>query len=107
MRAVTGIRGSAGASQKLRSQVIAPATWLLALLEAGLIYLSFDAQYVFIFTQKDPRAASPIEAVMLDAGMVILSALGIGLAQAGPTFPLRQLAASLKPAEADDDQPVG
>ena len=44
---------------------------------------------------------------MLDAGMVILSALGIGLAQAGPTFPLRQLAASLKPAEADDDQPVG
>jgi len=47
------------------------------------MYVSFDTQYTFILAQKGARAASLIEAVMLDAGMVILSALGIGLAQAG------------------------
>jgi hypothetical protein len=65
------------------SRVIAFATWLLVLLGAGLMYVSFDAQYQFILAQKGARAASLIEAAMLDAGMVILSALGIGLAQAG------------------------
>ena len=47
------------------------------------MYVSFDAQYRFILAQKGARAASLIEAAMLDAGMVILSALGIGLARAG------------------------
>src|SRR5690242_20666941 len=47
------------------------------------MYVSFDAQYRFILTQKGDRGASLIEAAMLDAGMVILSALGIGLARAG------------------------
>jgi hypothetical protein len=47
------------------------------------MYLSFDAQYQFILAQKGVLGASLIEAAMLDAGMVILSALGIGLAQAG------------------------
>ena len=65
------------------SGVIAFATWLLALLGAGLMYVSFDAQYQFILVQKNAVAASLIEAAMLDAGMVILSALGIGLARAG------------------------
>ena len=65
------------------SRVIAFATWFLALLCAGLMYVSFDAQYTFIYAQKGARGASLIEAAMLDAGMVILSALGIGLALAG------------------------
>jgi hypothetical protein len=65
------------------SRVIAFATWLLALLGAGLMYVSFDAQYQFILTQKGARATSLIAAMMLDAGMVILSTLGIGLARAG------------------------
>jgi len=65
------------------NRVIAFATWLLVLLGAGLMYISFDAQYQFILAQKDAKVPSLIEAVMLDAGMVVLSALGIGLAQAG------------------------
>jgi hypothetical protein len=65
------------------NRVIGFATWLLALLGTGLMYVSFDAQYRFILAQKEARAASLIEAAMLDAGMVILSALGIGLARAG------------------------
>jgi hypothetical protein len=73
----------AGSGRAPGSRVIAFATWLLALLGAGLMYVSFDAQYRFILTQKGDEAASLIEAAMLDAGMVILSALGIGLARAG------------------------
>jgi len=81
--AVTSIRQLAGPGRAPGSRVIAFATWLLALLGAGLMYVSFDAQYTFILAQKGARRASLIEAAMLDAGMVILSALGIGLARAG------------------------
>ena len=83
VHAVTGIGRLAGFSRTPGSRVIAFATWLLTLLGAGLMYVSFDAQYQFILAQKGDRAASLIEAAMLDAGMVILSALGIGLARAG------------------------
>jgi len=65
------------------SVVIAAATWLLVLLDAGLFYVSFDAQYTAIFAVKNASVPSMIEAAMLDAGMVILSALGIGLAMRG------------------------
>ncbi len=82
-RAVTSIGRLAGSGRGPGSRVIAFATWLLALLGGGLMYVSFDAQYTFILAQKGARAASLIEAAMLDAGMVILSALGIGLALAG------------------------
>ena len=83
MRTVSSIGRLTASGRAPGSRVIAFATWLLALLGAGLMYVSFDAQYQFILAQKGARAASLIEAAMLDAGMVILSALGIGLAQAG------------------------
>ena len=83
MRAVAGIRRRPGSGRAPGSRVIAFATWLLALLGTGLMYVSFDAQYRFILAQKGDKGASLIEAAMLDAGMVILSALGIGLARAG------------------------
>jgi hypothetical protein len=82
VRTMTSIGRLTGSGGVPGSRVIAFATWLLALLGAGLMYVSFDAQYQFILAQKDARAASLIEAAMLDAGMVILSALGIGLARA-------------------------
>ena len=89
---MTGSRRLAESGRAPGSQTIAFATWLLVLLGAGLMYVSFDAQYQFILAQKDDRAASLIEAAMLDAGMVILSALGIGLAQAGrPSRSIRVL----------------
>jgi hypothetical protein len=80
---VTSIGRLAGSGRVPGSRVVALATWLLALLGAGLMYVSFEAQYRFILAQKGTRAASLIEAAMLDAGMVVLSALGIGLARAG------------------------
>src|SRR5260370_19491419 len=58
-------------------------TWLLAVLDAGLLYVSFAAQYRFVFAQKGQQVPAAIEAGMLDVGMVLLSGLGIGVALAG------------------------
>jgi hypothetical protein len=80
---ITNIRRLADRERERGWWWIASATALLALLMGGLMYVSFAAQYQFIFAVKHVNAASAIEAGMLDAGMVILSALGIGLALAG------------------------
>lgn len=80
---LTNVRRLAGFGRAPGQRVIAFATWLLVFLGAGLMYVSFQAQYTYIFAVKHVSAASMIEAAMLDAGMIILSALGIGLALAG------------------------
>jgi len=82
-RVITNVRRLAGTERPPGSGLILFATWLLALLAAGLLYVSFDAQYQYIFAVKNAAIPSMIEAVMLDAGMIILSALGIGLAMRG------------------------
>jgi hypothetical protein len=80
---ITNIRRLAGSDRPPGSVLIASATWLLAILDAGLLYVSFDAQYRYIFAVKNAKVPAMIEAAMLDAGMIILSALGIGLAMRG------------------------
>jgi len=80
---ITNIRRLAGRERPPGSVLIASATWLLAILDAGLLYVSFDAQYRYIFAVKNAKVPAVIEAAMLDAGMIILSALGIGLAMRG------------------------
>jgi hypothetical protein len=80
---ITNIRRLAGRERPPGSTLIASATCLLALLDAGLLYVSFDAQYRYIFAVKNAMIPAMIEAAMLDAGMIILSALGIGLAMRG------------------------
>jgi hypothetical protein len=80
---ITNIRRLAGRDRPPGSALIAAATCLLAILDAGLLYVSFDAQYRYIFAVKNAKVPAIIEAAMLDAGMIILSALGIGLAMAG------------------------
>jgi hypothetical protein len=82
-RLVTNVRRLAGTDRPPGSVLIASATWLLAILDAGLLYVSYAAQYQYIFAVKNARAPAMIEAAMLDAGMIILSALGIGLAMRG------------------------
>jgi hypothetical protein len=62
------------------------ATLGLALQAAGLLYVTFAAQYQFISAQKPgERAASAIQALSLDSGMVIFSFLALGLAKQGKT----------------------
>jgi hypothetical protein len=80
---VTNVRRLAGGERERGWWWIASATALLSLLMLGLMFVSFQAQYTYIFSVKHVSFASAIEAGMLDAGMVILSALGIGLALAG------------------------
>ena len=80
---ITNVRRLAGRERLPGSLLIASATCLLAILDAGLLYVSFDAQYRYIFAVKNAKVPAIIEAAMLDAGMIILSALGIGLAMAG------------------------
>jgi hypothetical protein len=80
---ITNVRRLAGRERPPGSVLIASATWLLAILDAGLLYVSFDAQYRYIFAVKNATVPAMIEAAMLDAGMIILSALGIGLAMRG------------------------
>jgi len=82
-RVITNVRRLAGTERPPGSMLIVFATWLLALLDAGLLYVSFDAQYRYIFAVKNTAIPAMIEAAMLDAGMIILSALGFGLAMAG------------------------
>src|SRR5689334_418084 len=78
LRRVTADSGSA---------FVTAATVALAVQGAGLLYVSFAAQYAFILREKPgQRAASVIEALMLDTGMIIFSFLALGLAKKGPVI---------------------
>ena len=56
---------------------------LLALLDAGLLYVVFAAQDRFIFSVKHQNVASMIQALALDVAMIIFSVLALGLARKG------------------------
>jgi hypothetical protein len=82
-RAVTSAR-RAGRDREPGSGFVNAATAALGLEAAGLLYVSFAAQYAYILSEKPgERAASLIEAGMLDGGQIILSFLALGLARQG------------------------
>ena len=56
---------------------------LLALLDAGLLYVVYAAQYAFIFSQKHEHLGAQVQALALDAAMIIFSVLALGLARKG------------------------
>jgi hypothetical protein len=65
------------------SWLVASATWLLIILDGGLFYVSFAAQFAFIYATKHNVSASLIEAATADAALMIVSLLGLGLARQG------------------------
>ena len=65
------------------SALIAVAAWLLALIGAGALYVSFSAQYAYVFHVRHQDAASVIEALLLDLLMIVFTLLALGLARAG------------------------
>jgi hypothetical protein len=65
------------------SVLIGAGGWLLALLGAGLFYVSFSGQFKYIFAARKQDVASMIEAGMLDVGMIIFTVLALGMARAG------------------------
>jgi hypothetical protein len=82
-RAVTNIRRLAGAERAPGSALIAAAAWLLALIGGGALFVSFSAQYAYVFHVRHQDAASVIEALLLDLLMIVFTLLALGLSRAG------------------------
>jgi len=82
-RAVTSVRRLAGAERPPGSALIACAAWLLAVVGAGALYVSFSAQREYVFGARRQDAASIIEALLLDVLMIVFTLLALGLSRAG------------------------
>jgi len=65
------------------SRLIGTGGVLLFLLGAGLLAVSFAAQYQYVLQERHQHVASLIEAGALDVGLLIFSLLALGLARAG------------------------
>jgi len=63
--------------------LVGTAAALLFVLGAGLLSVSYAAQYRYLFEQRHQAVASLIEAGALDIGLIIFSLLALGLARAG------------------------
>ena len=82
-RMITNVRRISGTGRAPGSVLVSAATLLLGLLAAGLFVVSLAAQYRYVLNVKHQAIPSIIEAIGLDAGMVIFSLLALGLARAG------------------------
>jgi hypothetical protein len=82
-RLLANVRRRAGAGRAPGSVLIAVAAWLLALIGGGALFVSFSAQYAYIFTVRRQDAASVIEALLLDLLMIVFTLLALGLSRAG------------------------
>ena len=78
-----GVRHRAGTGRAPGSVLIAVAAWLLALTGGGALFVSFSAQYAYIFAVRRQDAASVIEALLLDLLMIVFTLLALGLSRAG------------------------
>lgn len=82
-RAVTNVRRLAGGEAPPGRALVNTAAILLGVLDLGLFAVSLAAQYQYIFHAKHEAWPAIIEAVALDAGMIIFSLLALGLARGG------------------------
>ena len=80
---ITNMRGRVGTGRAPGSVLIAVAAWQLALIGGGALFVSFSAQYAYIFTVRRQNAASVIEALLLDLLMIVFTLLALGLSRAG------------------------
>jgi hypothetical protein len=82
-RLPSGVGRQADTRRAPGSVLIAAAAWLLALTGGGALFVSFSAQYAYIFTVRRQAAASVIEALLLDLLMIVFTLLALGLSRAG------------------------
>jgi hypothetical protein len=80
---IANARSRVGTGRAPGSVLIAVAAWLLALIGGGALFVSFSAQYAYIFTVRRQYAASVIEALLLDLLMIVFTLLALGLSRAG------------------------
>ena len=76
-------RRRAGTGRAPGSVLIAVAAWLPTLTGGGALFVSFTAQYSYVFTVRRQDAASVIEALLLDLLMIVFTLLALGLSRAG------------------------
>ena len=79
----TNVRRIAGGERAPGSVLIGSAAWLLALVGAGALYVSFSAQRQYVFGARHQDAASIIEALLLDVLLIVFTLLALGLSRAG------------------------
>jgi len=93
---ITNIRRIAGTEREPGSLLVGWSTALLALLDAGLFYVSWWGQYLFIFGARHQDIPAMIQAGMFDTGQVIFT----GLSSAWPAraSPPRPNGSSSRPA---------
>jgi hypothetical protein len=89
-RWVTNLTRKIGGRAHPGRGLINAAAVLLGLLDAGLFAVSLAAQYQYIFHAKHQSWPAVIEAVALDAGMVIFSLLALGLARGRQAAPVER-----------------
>jgi Protein of unknown function (DUF2637) len=82
-RMITNVRRIAGGERAPGSVLIGSAAWLLALVGAGALYVSFSAQQQYVFGARRQDAASIIEALLLDVLLIVFTLLALGLSRAG------------------------
>ena len=82
-RMVTNVRRIAGGERAPGSVLIGCAAWLLALIGAGALYVSYSAQRQYVFAARHQDAASIIEALLLDVLLIVFTLLALGLSRAG------------------------
>ena len=82
-RLQASVRRQAGTGRAPGSVLIAAAAWLLAVTGGGALFVSFSAQYSYILAVRRQAAASVIEALLLDLGMIVFTLLALGLSRAG------------------------
>jgi Protein of unknown function (DUF2637) len=79
----TNVRPRVRTGRAPGSVLIGVAAWLLALIGAGALFVSFSAQYAYVFAVRHQDAASVIEALLLDLLMIVFTLLALGLSRAG------------------------
>jgi hypothetical protein len=77
-----GPRQAAGGERTRGSVPIGWAAWLLTVTGAGALYVSFAAQRQYVFAARHQDLASIIEALLLDAMMIVFTLLALGLSMA-------------------------
>src|ERR1700761_4703051 len=86
-RSLTNVRRLAGrdgrSPRKPGTILIAAATWLLGLIGAGALFVSFAGQLRYVLAERGQLTPSLVESGLLDAAMLTLTLLAIGLARAG------------------------
>jgi hypothetical protein len=82
-RLITSVRRLAGTGRAPGSVLISAAAWLLVVIGAGALYVSFTAQRQYIFAARRQDTASVIEALLLDLLMMVFTLLALGLSRAG------------------------